>query len=78
MGEPCVQDGTEDTALGDTSVEDDCGGTHPDMLGSVGQELLYPQTEGGSKLQCLQFVAQLSELMELNAELNKQTNSIPA
>lgn len=43
MGVQCVQDWTQDTALGNTSVEDDsggCEGAHPEMLGSVSQEVL--------------------------------------
>jgi len=50
-----VQDWTQKTALRNTSFEDDgggCGGAYPDLLGSVSQEVLDPQTEGGSKLQC--------------------------
>lgn len=49
----CVQDWTQHTALRNTSIEDDggrCGGAHSDMLGSVSQGVLDPQTEGGSKL----------------------------
>lgn len=61
VGVQCVQDWFKDTAPGNTSVEDDgggCGGAHPDMLRSVSQEILDPQTKGGSKLQPLQFVDQ--------------------
>lgn len=56
-----VQDWSGDTAPGNTSVEDDgggCGGAHPDMLGSVSQEILDAQTKGGSKLHGLRFVDQ--------------------
>ena len=61
MGVQRIQNWTQNTALRNTSIEDDgggCGGAHPDMLGYVRQEVLEPQTEGGSKLQCLQFVDQ--------------------
>lgn len=53
MNVQCVQGWTQHTALRNTSIEDDgggCGGAHSDMLGSVSQEVLDPQTERGSKL----------------------------
>ena len=49
-----VQNWTQNTPLRNTSIEDDggeCGGAHPDMLESVSQEVLDPQTEGGSNQQ---------------------------
>ena len=44
------------------------------MLESVNQEVLDPQTEGGSRLQCLQFVDQTAgaDGLKCRAEVNKQ------
>lgn len=52
---------------------EECGGAHPDMLGSVSREVLYPQTEG-PKLQCLQFVDQSvgACAIKCRTEINKQ------
>lgn len=76
MGVQCVQGWTQNTALRNTSAKDDsggCGGAHPDMLGSVSQEVLDPQTEGGSKLQLVQFVDESAgaDGVKCRAEVNK-------